>query len=241
MSETPRDEGEPELSDPTAPIDTTHTQSVPAPAAATPPPGPPPGAPGPGDPTAGASAYQAPAAREQGNPFASPPEGGAQPFPYAAPPPPPGYGSQPWGNQPYQTPGYGQPGQGAQGAHAYGAPGYGGAPAYGGAPGYGAAPGYGGAPGYAGPYAPSHALSGGTIALLVVSGLATIFGGWGIPALILGIIAAARKDEPSTSANLTRWGWIALGVCFLLAVLAVIVLIGLATTFGTNNSFGSGA
>jgi Na+/proline symporter len=84
-------------------------------------------------------------------------------------------------------------------------------------------------------------MSGATIALLVVSGLGTLFGGWGIPALILGIIAAARKDEPSTSASLTRWGWIALVVCFVLAILAFVLLGALLTSFSTNNNFSSGA
>jgi hypothetical protein len=253
MSETPRHDDEAGASGETTPIDTSRTQSVPSVPSPgeVPPPGPPPGAPAPGAPAygppgqgapgQGAPAYGAPPASPPQNPFASPAEGAPR-SPYAAPPagagpqppygaaypPPPqapgGYGAAPgYGTPGYGAPGYGQPGQGYPGPPAYGAPGY------------------GGPQGYAGPYAPSRPLSGATIALLVVSGLATLFGGWGIPALILGIIAAARKDEPSTSASLTRWGWIALVACFVLAIVAFILLGALLTTFSTNNSFSSGA
>lgn len=230
MSETPRHDDEPGASSETTPIDTSRTQSVPSALSSgeVPPPGPPPGAPAPGAPAygspgQGAPAYGTPPANPPQNPFASPAEGAPR-SPYTAPPA--GAGPQP----PYGAP-YPPPPQAAGGPGA--GPGYG-------PPGYGA-PGYGGAPGYPSPYAPSRPLSGATIALLVVAGLGTLSGGWGIPALILGIIAAARKDEPSTSASLTRWGWIALVVCFVLAVVAVILLIALAASFSTNNSFSSGA
>ncbi len=245
MSETPRHDDEPGASGETTPIDTSRTQSVPSVPSPgeVPPPGPPPGAPAPGAPAygspgqgapgQGAPAYGAPPANPPQNPFASPAEGAPR-SPYAAPPA--GAGPQPPYGAPYPPP----PRHPAATARARLRRSLGTANRVRAAPGYGA-PGYGGAPGYPGPYAPSRPLSGATIALLVVSGLGTLFGGWGIPALILGIIAAARKDEPSTSASLTRWGWIALVVCFVLAVVAVILLVALATSFSTNNSFSSGA
>lgn len=234
MSETPRNEENPELRDPTAPsepppgevppfepgsgettpIDTSHTQEVPPPPAppATPlvTPGPPPS-----------------------NPYASPQPGAVPPGPppqnpYGVPPTP---ASQPVGPQaggppgPYGAPGYGQPG--------YGTPGYG-PPAYG-TPAYGA-PGYG-PPGYA----PARSLSGNTIALLVVSGLTTFGCLFGIVAFILAIVAATHKDDPAASARFTRWGWIALVAGFVLAA-AILIISLVAIGFSTNTStYNSGA
>lgn len=231
MSETPRNEENPDLRDPTAPsepapsevppyepgsgqtapIDTSHTQEVPPP--------PPPAAPlaTPGGPTPDPS-----------NPYASPAPGAMPPGPppqnpYGVPPTP---ASQPVGPQaggppsPYGPSGYGQPG--------YGTPGYG-SPAYG-APGYGP-------PGYA----PAPSLSGNTIALLVISGLTTFGCLFGIVAFILAIIAATHKDDPAASARFTRWGWIALVAGFVVAALILIITL-VAIGFSTNTStYNSGA
>jgi len=100
--------------------------------------------------------------------------------------------------------------------------------------GYGGAPGYG-APAYGAPaYAAPRSLSGNTIALLVVSGLTTLGCGFGIVALVLGIIAAAKKDDPTASAKFTRWGWIALAVGLVLAVVVIGIVIALAVSTGTT-------
>jgi hypothetical protein len=148
---------------------------------------------------------------------------GGQPA-YGPPPPPNPYGGAPGASQPgpYAPPPYPTQGQVHQA-------GYPGAPSYG-APGYGA-------PGYAAP----RSLSGNTIALLVVSGLTTLGCGFGIVALIFAIIAATKKDEPAAAAKFTRWGWIALVVGFVLAVLAIVGIIALAAV-GTNSgpSFDTG-
>ena len=146
----------------------------------------------------------------------------------ASQPGPPGYGTPGHPVPPsYGTPGYGTPGH--PGPPGYGTPGYG-------TPGYGT-PGYG-APGYAGPaYAAPQSLSGSTIALLVVSGLTTLGCGFGIVALIFAIIAAAKKDQPTEADKFTRWGWIALVVSFVLAVLVIIgffVLIAVGSTSGST-------
>lgn len=237
MSETPRNEENPELRDPTAPsepgrsevhppgessgadettaIDTSHTQAVPPP-----PPAPP------------ASPLAAPG-EPQGNPYASPQPGAVPPGPppqnpYGVPPAQAGplaAGPQPTGAQagtpsPYGAPGYGQPG--------YGAPGYG-PPAY-------------GAPGYAPPgYAPPRSLSGNTIALLIVSGLTTLGCGFGIVALIFAILAATHKDEPPASAKFTRWGWIALVAGFVLAVAVLIIALIAFGLSANSTNYNSGA
>ena len=157
---------------------------------------------------------------------------------YPPPPPPPGYGSATgYGSAPGTQPGYGsQPGN-APSQPGYGTTPYGSAP--GDQPGYGNAPGYGSAPGYGTPAHGSPAsLSGSTIALLIVSGLLTIGGcGMGIPALVFAILAVTKKDQPAEASKWTRWGWIALGVTLVLAILAVVavvVLAGVSTNSGTG-------
>lgn len=152
---------------------------------------------------------------------ASPP---AQPAPPGPPPNPyasaPGAGQpNPYGGQQYPT--QGQVQGGYAGPPPPGAPPYG-APVYG-APGYGA-------PTYATP----RSLSGNTIALLVVSGLTTLGCGFGIVALVFGIIAATKKDDPTASAKFTKWGWIAFGVGLALSVIAVGLVIAFAVTSGTT-------
>jgi hypothetical protein len=82
-------------------------------------------------------------------------------------------------------------------------------------------------------------MSGNTIALLVVSGLATISCGVGIIALVFAIIAATKNDEPAEQAKFTRWGWWALGITIIVAVVAVVLFIaafavGGATTYDSN-------
>jgi len=234
MSDTPRDDERREFSDPTAPsepvhaddytapIETSHTQEVPdlprAPEA--PPQNPyasPPSAPSPESPPQ--------------SPYAAPAPGG-----YGTPPggygtPPGGDGTPPGGYEPPAASGYGSPAAGGYGAPP---PGYGSAPQ-----GYGAPP-----PGYgANPYArPANTMSGNTIALLVVSGLLTVGGcGIGIIALVFAIIAATKNDDAAEQAKFTRWGWWALAITFVLAVVAgVLFFVGIAAT-STGSSFtGSG-
>jgi hypothetical protein len=165
------------------------------------------------------------------NPYGTPAPGEVPPppqNPYAAPapgaaPPPNPYGA-PYPTQEQvqaaQQGAYGQPQP--YGQPAYGQPQYGQPQPYG----YGAPPG-----GYAAPTP----LSGNTIALLVVSGLLTLGCGVGIVALVLGIIAATKKDEPVESAKYTRWGWIALVAMIALGV----VVIGLITAIAIIGSSSS--
>jgi hypothetical protein len=82
-------------------------------------------------------------------------------------------------------------------------------------------------------------LSGNTIALLVVSGLLTLGCGVGIVALIFGIIAATKKNEPVESAKFTRWGWIALVATFVLAVVAIVFLVAVGLV-ASNTSTSTG-
>jgi hypothetical protein len=68
-------------------------------------------------------------------------------------------------------------------------------------------------------------MSGNTIALLVVSGLLTVGGcGVGIVALVFAIIAATKNDQPAEQAKFTRWGWWALAITFILALVAAVLL-----------------
>jgi hypothetical protein len=87
----------------------------------------------------------------------------------------------------------------------------------------------------AGAYRPSAPLTGGTITLLVLSGLTTLGCGFGIVALIFAIIAAAKKDDPAESAKFTRWGWIALVVGFVLTLLVVGVLIAVGLSMSSSS------
>lgn len=242
MSDTPRndnaeDRGDDVYRDPTAPSDAPSygppssagspevteqlpiggdTQQVPTESATPPPPG---AAPAPQSP------YAAPSGDVPQNPYATPPAGAAPQAPYTAAPEGQSYPSQ--GDVAAQ---HGVPGTPAP-------PGYGQASAYGQAPGYGQNP-YGAPPGHA----PSASLSGGSIALLVVSGLLTLVGcGVGIPALVFAIIAATKKDQPSEVAKWTKWGWIALGVTIAaLVIVGVIVIVGLFAVGGSGSGSGSG-
>ena len=252
MSQTPRDDERPEFSDPTAPsepvshddytapIETTQTQQVPQVPGASeepsgtggadhgdvppaPPGGPVPPSDAPQNPYASPPASGAPAPQ---NPYAMPPSGGQDPYAASAPG---GYGSTP----PAGPSGYGIP------ASPYGAtqPGYGQQPAgYGNAPqGYGPPP-----PGYGSPYArPANSMSGNTIALLVVSGLATLSCGFGIIALVFAILAATKNDQPEEQAKFTRWGWWALGITVVLGIIAI-VLIALAVGIAGTSSYSTG-
>jgi hypothetical protein len=141
------------------------------------------------------------------------------PDPYATPQ------TNPYGNPGGQVP---PPPQNPYGTPAYDTPAYG-APASGGLA-------------YGTPvYSPPQSISGNTIALLVVSGLLTLGCGLGLVGPILGIIAAARKDAPATSAKLTQWGWIALVVCFLIAVVVVVVAFAIIATTSHSSTYSPGA
>jgi uncharacterized BrkB/YihY/UPF0761 family membrane protein len=83
-------------------------------------------------------------------------------------------------------------------------------------------------------------MSGNTIALLVVSGLLTLGGcGVGIVALVFGILAATKNNEPQEQAKFTRWGWWALGITVLLAILAIVAVVVIAAV-GSSTSTGGG-
>lgn len=130
--------------------------------------------------------------------------------PYASPPQPPA--GQPGGYGP-PPPGYGPP-----------------APGYGQPVGYGA----GQVPGYAAP----RQMAGNTIALLVVGGLTTVFCGFGIVALVLGIIAATKTDQPAEQAKFTKWGWIAevVGLVLVVVLVVLLVVVGMAGFMGSGSS-----
>jgi hypothetical protein len=180
-----------------------------------------------------------PAEPAQSAPYGAPGQpGAAQPAPPAYGPPPPLYGQPPA----YGQPTYGQPHQGQP--PAYGQPTQYGQPQFGQPAGYGAPP-YGG-------YAAPPATPGSTIALTVVSGIATFFC-FGIPSLILGIIALTKvSTDIEQTKRLTKIGWIVFAVLGGLAVLGFIALIviGIATdnndnggdpTFGTLPALGTTA
>ncbi len=154
-------------------------------------------------------------------------------------PPAPGYGPPPAASQPFpqgpQNPYAAPPAQGAQ--NPYGAP----PPPPQFQPPYPSqeqvqSGSYG--PGYAAPpvqYGQPRSMSGNTIALLVVSGLATFGCLFGIPALIFAIIAATKTQEPAEQAKYTRYGWIAFGVTLLLVVIGIIAVIAIGLSSGTSS------
>ncbi|MEO5983479.1 MAG: hypothetical protein ABIQ13_14315 [Pedococcus sp.] len=214
MSDTPRndsadDRGDDVYRDPTAPSDAP-SYGPPSPS----------GAPEHTEQLSdGGDTQQVPTESSVPPPPPAPPAGGASQNPYASPP----EGAEP--QNPYASP----PAYPSQGevADQHGAPG---TPA---PPGYGQAPGYGQPP-YGAPAGGS--LGGSTIALLVVAGLLTIGGcGTGIPGLVFAIIAVTKKDQPSEMAKWTKWGWIAIAVTVVLAVLAIGALIGLAAVGGSTS------
>jgi hypothetical protein len=160
------------------------------------------------------------------------------PNPY--PTQPPAYGQDPYGQQPYgQPPAFGQ--------DPYAPP-----PEYGQQPGYGQQPTYGqpqpyGQDPYAqpAPYAPPPAGYGASttnssaLTLTIISGVSILCCGglFTIPALILGIVALAKQStDPSGSARMTRYGWIAFAVGMALVVIVAVVLIAIALAGGFDTS-----
>jgi hypothetical protein len=82
-------------------------------------------------------------------------------------------------------------------------------------------------------------MSGNTIALLVVSGLATMGCLFGVPALVFAIVAATKTHDPEAQAKYTRYGWIAFGVTLLVIVLAVVAIIAISVS-SDSGSYDSG-
>jgi hypothetical protein len=172
---------------------------------------------------------------------AAPPSAPQPPFsPPQQPPPHPPYGQQPpqqpppyppYGQQPPQQPPYGaQPGYGQQ--PPYGPGGY-----YPGQP----FPGYPQPPGYATPayggYPQPTPTPGSTIALVVVSGILTLSCLFGIPSLVIGIVALTKVNTNiAETRRLTRIGWITLAVIGGIAIIAAIVLIAVAISQDSSNS-----
>ena len=164
-------------------------------------------------------------------PPVTPPSPYAAPEPYVAPPPPQAapYGQAPYGQPPqpgpYGQPPYGQPPQPAP----YGQPPYGQNP-------YGQSP-------YPPPPVPYGApqQNNGALTLTIVSAVATVMCCLlCLPALIFGIVALSKQStDPQASARMTRYGWIALGVCVALAVLLVVVFVALGVfgAFDASTSY----
>jgi hypothetical protein len=185
-----------------------------------------------------------PAGDEPTQPVAPPSQPTASPYQ-------PPYGQPPYGQQPlYGQPQYGQPapGQPPPSGQQQPPPPYGQPPAYGQQPAY--QPPYGGAPpyGYAYPQPPGYATPpyggysqpmptpGSTIALVVVSGICTLGCLFGIPSLVLGIIALTKVNTNiAETRRLTRIGWIVFGVLAALAVTAIIVFFAVAVTSDTSS------
>jgi hypothetical protein len=191
----------------------------------------PPAAPGPvSQPPGGPSS--GPAASAQG-PYGQPPQ---QPSPYGQTPSP--YSQPPQQPSPYGQPqspyaGGQQPARPAPGA----GPGYpyGQQPAYG-QQGYGQPQPYG----YGqSPYAPARKTNGSAIALLIVSGVSTLFGClFAIPAVILAILALVKQDDsPSDSARLARWGWIAYAIAVALVVVGGIIAIAVIASTSSVSGY----
>jgi hypothetical protein len=148
--------------------------------------------------------------------------------PYGAPPSP----QQPQ-QPPYQTP-YGQPAYGQPPYQPPQQPPYGSQPQYG--YGYPQPPGYA-TPAYGG-YSQPTPTPGSTIALVVVSGICTLGCLFGIPSLVLGIIALTKVNTNiAETRRLTRIGWIVFGVVAALAVLAIIVIIAIAASTSSSSDY----
>jgi hypothetical protein len=130
---------------------------------------------------------------------------------------PPPYGQQPppYGQQaPYGQPGYyaPQPYQGYQQPPGYATPPYGG-------------------------YPQPTPTPGSTIALVVVSGILTLTCLFGIPSLVIGIVALTKVNTNiEETRRLTRIGWITLGVIGSIALVALVVLIAVAISSGNSSS-----
>jgi hypothetical protein len=194
----------------------------------------PPAAPGPASQTPGGPSYGQ--AGSPQSPYGQQPQ---QPSPYGQTP---GQAPSPY-SQPQQPGPYGQP----QGPYVAGqqparpAPGAGQGYPYGQQPGYGQQ-GYGQAQPYGygqSPYAPARRTNGSAIALLIVSGVSTLFGCiFAIPAVILAILALVKQDDsPSDSARLSRWGWIAYGIAVALVVVGGIIAIAVVASTSSVSGY----
>jgi hypothetical protein len=153
----------------------------------------------------------------QPSPYAPP-----APDPYPAAPPDP-YGQAPYGQMPYAQNPYGETPNLPQQADP--AP-YG--QAYSQSP-YAPSP-------YGSPFAepPRPGASGSSLALTIVSAVATVLCClFCLPSLILGIVALSRQStDPASSARLTRYGWIGLGIALALSLLAIAGFIAVAASGG---------
>jgi hypothetical protein len=155
-------------------------------------------------------------------PPVTPPSPYAAPEPYVAPQPPVAapYGEPPYGQAPYGQPPYGQPPQAAP----YGQPPYGQNP-------------------YPPPPVPYGApqQNNGALTLTIVSAVATVMCCLlCLPSLIFGIVALSKQStDPQASARMTRYGWIALGICVALAVVLVVVVVALGVfgAFDASTSY----
>ena len=61
-----------------------------------------------------------------------------------------------------------------------------------------------------------------------------------LPSLILGIVALSRQStDPASSARLTRYGWIGLGIALVLGVIAIAGFVALAAsgTFDDSSTY----
>ena len=81
----------------------------------------------------------------------------------------------------------------------------------------------------------------GALTLTIVSAVATVMCCLlCLPALIFGIVALSKQStDPQASARMTRYGWIALGICVALAVLLVVVFVALGVfgAFDASTSY----
>lgn len=152
-------------------------------------------------------------------PRSSAPEPAAPPAPYGQAP----YGQAPYGQAPY--------GQASADPTAYGRPGYGQSP-------YGPSP-YGspftpyGQQAYAAPQQSSSAL-----VLTILSAVGCLLCClWFAPSLVFGIVALSRQSsDPASSARITRYGWVSVGVMALLGVLLGVALFAWAVHTGVEST-----
>jgi hypothetical protein len=136
--------------------------------------------------------------------------GGIPPAPPQPHYPPPQQPPPPYGQPPYGQPPYGQPGYYPQ------------------PPGYGTPP-YGG-------YPQPTPTPGSSIALVVVSGILTLSCLFGIPSLVIGIVALTKvSTNIEETRRLTRIGWITLGVFGAIAIVAVVGLMAVAISNDNSN------
>jgi hypothetical protein len=146
-------------------------------------------------------------------PDGTPPAAPSYPPPHQQPPPPPyGQAYPQQYPQPYpQQPGY------YPYSHGYPQP-----------PGY-ATPPYGG-------YPQPSPTPGSSIALVVVSGILTLGCLFGIPSLVIGIVALTKVNTNiAETRRLTRIGWITLAIIGTIAIVGLVVLIAVAISHDNNN------